>query len=209
MRFMLVRSFIERKIASTTQRDRRRADKTLMNNFVKVTLLVSIVGGLGACPSEGGGKDVDHAIDAGADASTSTDAAVMAHDAATADAGAATADPAAAFLGTWNYVSGGGSLVCGDAPPMSLPATGFATFLRGSDADQLIVVDDQGCETPCSVSGNVAVAVPGSTCPDEGVTISVLVYTLTNGVMREQTTVQIDVDGETCTGSGDLSLRRG
>jgi hypothetical protein len=183
----------------------------LMNNFVKATLLISILGGLGACRGADGGNDVDRD---GADASMSTDATAMADVSVTADASvsndarASAVDPAAAFLGTWDYVAGGGSLACGDAPPVSLPATGFATFLRGAGADQLIVVDDQGCEIPCSVSGDVAVAVPGSTCPDEGVTISVLVYTLTNGVMREQTTVQIDVEGDPCTGSGDSSLRR-
>ncbi len=175
-----------------------------MNKLVKTTLLISILGGSAHAPAQ---VTVRTSTRAG-DASTIVDAAVTTNDAATADAGASTADPVAAFLGTWNYVSGGGSLLCGDAPPVWLPSTGFATFLRGAGANQLIVVDDQGCQAPCTVSGNVAVAVPSSTCPDEGVTISTLVYTLANDVMREQTTVQIDIDGEGCTGSGDSSLTR-
>jgi hypothetical protein len=179
-----------------------------MNNIVKATLLISILGGLGACPSPGDGKDVDAASAAAAHVSTSADAAVTDDAAATADATATSADPLPAFLGTWNYVSGGGSLLCGDTPAVSLSPTGFVTFLRGAGADQLIVVDDEGCQIPCFVSGDVAVAVPGSTCPDEGVTYSLLVYTVAGGKLREQLTAQVDVQGDDCAGSGDSSLTR-
>ena len=180
-----------------------------MNKLVKTTL-----SDLGSpwpwrMPQHRRPPNIDRAGVTDSDASTSPDAAVTTNDAAIADAGASTADPVAAFLGTWNYVSGVGSLACGDATPIALHATGFVTFLRGAGANQVLVVDDQGCETPGSVSGNLAVVVPGSTCPDAGVTYSSLVYTLAAGTMREQLTAQVDVQGDDdCTASGDSSLTR-
>ncbi|HEX4405091.1 MAG TPA: hypothetical protein VH560_09705, partial [Polyangia bacterium] len=139
-----------------------------MSKLVNATIAATLWGALVGCdPSSGtplkepGGPD----IDSSADASVAEVAAMP--DAAT--------NPAAQFLGVWSYMSGVGSLQCVAATPAPFSVTGFVKFLSGGSDDQVIVVDDQGCQVPGTVSGNVVVAVVGSTCPDEGLTYTSLV----------------------------------
>jgi hypothetical protein len=130
----------------------------------------------------------------------------------TGTAGAPAASPAgaAAFLGTWIYTSGTFTIACGGEPGVMAPVPAKSiTFRAGPTADQITVVDDGGCEVPCTVEGNVAIGAVGSTCAANDQTVSSLRYTVTDGVLHEVGTIIGTVSGESCQVSDDAQLTHG
>jgi hypothetical protein len=130
----------------------------------------------------------------------------------TGSAGAPAASPtgAAAFLGTWTYTSGTFTLACDGEPGVMAPVPAKSiTFRAGPAADQITVVDDGGCEVPCTVEGNVAIGAVGSTCAANDQTVSSLRYTVSDGVLHEVGTITGTVNGESCQVSDDAQLTHG
>lgn len=130
----------------------------------------------------------------------------------TGTAGAPPASPTGveAFLGTWTYTSGTFTLACGGEPGVTAPVpTRSITFRAGPAADQVTVVDDGGCEVPCTVKGNVAIGAVGSTCAADDQKVSSLRYILSGDVLREVGATTGTVNGESCQVSDDALLTHG
>jgi hypothetical protein len=187
-----------------------------MKTFAKTTLVFSLLAGLSAC-DPGNTDHVTTLTGRGDAGGAAGGAAGLAGDegtagssgAAGADAGAPDAiaiDATAAFLGTWRYFEGNISLTCDDGTtPAGMP-DGAVTFIAGDGPDQIIEVDDAGCQVPCAVSGNTAVAVSSVNCPDEETFLTSLVYTLTNGSLREQAAGRMVYQGAGCMFTADSML---
>jgi hypothetical protein len=165
-----------------------------MTRLNRALAIISVFCGLAACGPDGGGASTE-----GADAGNPATAA---------DSGTQPSPAAKAFLGQWTYTSGNESAQCGTAPtdtqPIT-PAAGTVTFTAGPEADQLIV-DDSGCIVLVKVAGNIGTGVPGVECPGDFV-INSLVYTLTNGTLREQGNAQFEAaSGDVCSVADDAYL---
>jgi|HubBroStandDraft_5_1064220.scaffolds.fasta_scaffold196482_2 hypothetical protein len=123
------------------------------------------------------------------------------------DGGTQPSAAAKAFIGQWTYISGTETNQCGSAAADTEPVTaadGTVTFSDRSGPDQL-VVDDAGCIVVVTVSGTTATGQPGTICPGNFTTSS-LVYTLSSGTLREQGSGQIEENGEYCAVSDDAYL---
>jgi hypothetical protein len=192
-----------------------------MKNFAKTTLALSFVAGLSACDPGGGAAGHITTLMGRGDAGGATGGAGRpAGDegtagasggagAAGADAGAPDAiviDPTAAFLGTWRYFEGNISLTCDDGSTPSASPDGAITFIAGDAPTQVIEVDDSGCQVPCTVSGDTAVAVSSVNCVDEQMVVTSLTYTLTNGALREQIAGRVVYQGAGCMFTADSML---
>jgi hypothetical protein len=163
-----------------------------MTTFKRLLVLTLMLAGLGACdPTDRDPMNASSTADGGT------------------DAGPSLSPEAQAFVGQWNYVSGTESAQCGSAPADTQAVTaadGTVTFSAGSGPNQL-VVDDAGCIVPVTVSGTIATGQPGTVCPGNFTTSS-LVYTLSSGTLREQGNGQIEENGQYCTVSDDAYLTR-
>jgi hypothetical protein len=189
-----------------------------MKNSSKTTLVLCLLAGLAACDPGGGSADHSSTLTGRGDADGAAGGATgRAGDEGTAgasggagpDAGAPDAvaiDSTAAFLGTWRYFEGNLSLTCDDGTMPSGPPDGAITFVAGDGPDQVIEVDDAGCQVPCKVSGNTAVAVASVSCPDEQMVLTSLAYTLTNGALREQAAGRAVYQGAECMFTADSML---
>jgi hypothetical protein len=166
-----------------------------MIRLTKTLMIVSIFCGLAACgPSSG-----DATSDAGQGGAGGNGP----------DAGQQLSPEAQAFLGQWNYVSGTETNQCGSDAADTEPVTaadGTVTFSAGTGPNQL-VVDDAGCIVTVTVSGTTATGQPGTVCPGN-LTTSSLLYTLSGGTLREQGSGQIEQGGTYCTVSDDAMLTR-
>jgi hypothetical protein len=160
-----------------------------MNTLTKNIAFAFLLSGIAACgPSSG-----DSTASSGTDAS--------------ADVGTSLSPEAQAFVGQWNYISGTETDQCGSAAADTEPVTaadGTVTFSAGSGPNQL-VVDDAGCIVAVTVSGTTATGQPGTICPGNFTTSS-LVYTLSSGTLREQGSGQVEQNGEYCAVSDDAYL---
>ncbi len=195
-----------------------------MKTLAQTTLMLSLFAGLAACDPGGtadhpttltgrgdaggaaGGvaRRADDDATAGASGGGTGDTSTGGDDAGAPDAVAI--DSTAAFLGTWRYFEGNISLTCDDGTtPSGLP-DGAITFIAGDGPDQIIEADDSGCQVPCKVSGNTAVAVASVTCPDEQMVLTSLAYTLANGALREQATGRVVYQGAGCLFAADSLL---
>lgn len=190
-----------------------------MKTFAKTTFVLSLFAGLAACnlgnadhiTTLTGRGDAGGAAGRASDEGTAGASGGGAGDttAAGADAGAADAiviDPTAAFLGTWRYFGGNISLTCEDGTTPAGTPDGAITFVAGDDPGQIIAVDDSGCQVPCKVSGDTAVALASVNCADEQVFFTSLVYTLANGALREQGAGRMVYQGLGCVFADDSQL---
>ncbi|HEX4406874.1 MAG TPA: hypothetical protein VH560_18675 [Polyangia bacterium] len=189
-----------------------------MKTFTQTTLVLALFAGLAACDpgntdhittlsgrggAGGGAGAAGHTRDEGT-VGTGGGAGLVDVDAGTSDA--IPIDPNAAFFGTWRYFVGNLALSCEDGTtPVGTP-DGAVTFVAGNESDQVIAVDDSGCQIPCKVSGNTAVAVASVNCADEQVFFTSLAYTLTNGTLHEQGAGRMVYQGLACGFTDDSQL---
>jgi hypothetical protein len=190
-----------------------------MKTFAQTMLVLSLSAGLTACdPGNtdhvttlagrgGAGGEAGAAGRAGGEGTAGAGrdgTGTVGADAGTSDAIAI--DPNAAFFGTWLYFAGNLSLTCDDGTLPSGEPDGAITFTAGGGPDQIIEIDDSGCQAPLKVSGNSAVAVSSVNCPDEQMVLTSLAYTLTNGTLREQAAGRMVYQGAGCGFTADSQL---
>lgn len=108
------------------------------------------------------------------------------------------------LLGTWRYTAGAVNGTCSDGSPLTASASGTETFSAGSEANTMVVTDDQGCAETCVVSGNIARCSSEDACKGNSVTSDA--FTLSGNELREIASGQVTLDdGTTC----DVSLSGG
>jgi hypothetical protein len=172
-----------------------------MTTFSKNSLLFVGLALLGACgPSSGGA--MDRGADAGALDGSSTSASPKTVD------GRPLSAAAARFVGSWTYTSGSFTLACGTDPATTqdIPVASL-TFRGGAQPDE-VVMEDNGCEVPCTVVGDVATARPGVTCASDGSTYTSLVYTIASANLHEVGNLNGPENGIACQLSDDAYLTR-
>ncbi|HTA18427.1 MAG TPA: hypothetical protein VK989_04000, partial [Polyangia bacterium] len=188
-----------------------------MKTFAKTTFVLSLLAGLAACDPGNtdhittltGRRDAGGAAGRASDEGTAGASGGGAGDTTAADAGVPEAiviDPTAAFLGTWRYFGGNVSLTCEDGTTPAGVPDGAITFVAVDDPDRVIAVDDFGCQIPCEVSGDTAVALASVNCADEQVFFTSLVYTLVNGALREQGAGRMVYQGLACGFTDDSQM---
>jgi hypothetical protein len=164
-----------------------------MNLRTNVLMILAMLTGLAACGPDGGDGPVTSdqiAADGGRE---------VAADASSSPTGIAL------FLGRWTYVSGNYTITCDGLAPQSMPAAGAVMFTPGDAPDEIVASDGMGCDIPCTVSGNVATAYVGYVCPGD-FAVESLVYTVSNGTLREQSTGNAPFASQLCGVSDDAML---
>jgi hypothetical protein len=181
--------------------------------------------GAGACPDAGApppdasadaapNEDVD---DDDADASVD-DAGAVDADASVDDAGASDADAnddavttvsvAAAWAGTWTFVSGGSGVACPDGIS-NAASMGKLTIAPAASGSGLTVSED-ACTFHFTLVGDTATSDCGQSCSVWAIP-TIPIWTLTlkpDGTLEEHLGGRIGLNGETCTISGTSKLAR-
>jgi hypothetical protein len=115
---------------------------------------------------------------------------------------------AAAWAGTWQYVSGSDGNLCGGSLAV-IAVSGFLEITPSASGTLLRVVED-GCPFIFDLSGNVATEEPDQACPAWAIQ-TIPTWTLTmqpDGTLREMIGGRVVVGGEICTLSGSATLAR-
>jgi hypothetical protein len=113
---------------------------------------------------------------------------------------------AAAWAGTWTYVSGSEGNLCGGSLAV-VETSGFLEITPSSSGTLLRVVDD-GCPFTFDLAGDVATEEPDQACAAWAIQ-TIPLWTLTmqpDGSLRETIGGQVVVGGEICTLSGGATL---
>jgi hypothetical protein len=144
--------------------------------------------------------------DAGAEVDAELDAEL--DDAAPSDAAPASDGGAAAWAGTWIFVSGSQGIACGNALLINA-VSGFLDITPSRSGTSLSVTED-GCPFHFALSGDTASVEPGQACAVWAIP-TIPTWTLTmqpNGTLTEKLGGRVAMGGEVCTISGGSTLRR-
>jgi hypothetical protein len=115
---------------------------------------------------------------------------------------------AAAWAGTWAYVSGSVGNHCGGSLAV-VASAGFLEITPSTSGTFLRVVED-GCPFIFDLAGDVATEEPGQACAAWAIP-TIPIWTLTmqaDGTLREMVGGQVVIGGEICTLSGGSTLVR-
>jgi hypothetical protein len=115
---------------------------------------------------------------------------------------------AAAWAGTWQYVSGSDGNLCGGSLAV-IAASGFLDITPSTSGTLLRVVED-GCPFTFDLAGNVATEEPDQSCAAWAIQ-TIPIWTLTmqpDGTLHEMIGGRVVVGSEICTLSGSATLVR-
>ncbi|HVU51771.1 MAG TPA: hypothetical protein VHL80_13840 [Polyangia bacterium] len=159
--------------------------------FIPPTPDADVEGGATSCgPGDGGASGDDGGADGGPP------------DGGPADGGAA------AWAGTWQYVSGSQGDLCGGS--LAVVATEGFLDITPSASGRLLTVIEDGCPFTFDLACGVATEEPDQACAAWAIP-TIPAWTLTmqaDGTLREQIGGQVVVNGEICTLSGGATLVR-
>jgi hypothetical protein len=196
--------------------DARSTDELIARRLTPAlaTIALVAVGCQNSSPSQTGDSPADGDVVQPTDG-TAPDVSVTGDAGGNPDADASTVDGAigpdggaAAFAGTWKYVSGSEGNLCGGSLAV-VQEEGFLDITASSSGDLLTVIDD-GCPFIFNVTGFVASEESGQSCNAWAIP-TVPTWTLTlqpDGTLREKIGGQVAVSGDVCTLSGGGTLVR-
>jgi hypothetical protein len=168
----------------------------------------------GACPGAGAPSG-----DAGDDADASDDSGANAEGGAAPDGGpnddgdaggdaAGAVTVAAAWAGTWTFVSGGSGVSCPDG--ISNAGSMGVLVIKESPQGGSLLVSEDACTFHFTLAGDTATSDCGQSCSAWAIP-TIPIWTLTlkpDGTLVEHLGGRVPLNGETCTLSGTSKLTR-